>query len=155
MSMRGVPPQDYGQHSPNIWEAIEPTSAIKKKTWKMNFAWDPDIEPPTSCVAVSHGVVALTGFRASYIQKTQRSRRQAGSRGSWPSQRSRCDWPYINSLPYPESRRDAVAGQFIKTSLFVAIHQCYGQGRFCLRSKESLEWNYHREPRKGRSFRFG
>ncbi|HEX3944984.1 MAG TPA: BON domain-containing protein, partial [Rhizomicrobium sp.] len=66
--------------------------------------WDPDIDADE--VAVANGVVALTGFVRSYMQKSQAERdvkRLAGTLGVANDIDVRL--PFINERPDPETAR--------------------------------------------------
>jgi osmotically-inducible protein OsmY len=50
------------------------TDSEIKKDVEEELRWDPDIDATDVGVAVHNGVVALTGFVRSYMQKTQTER---------------------------------------------------------------------------------
>jgi len=52
-----------------------------RKTWKDELRWDPDIDATDVAVAVHNGVVALTGFVRSYMQKNTGGARREARRG--------------------------------------------------------------------------
>jgi osmotically-inducible protein OsmY len=121
------------------------TDSEIKKDVEDELRWDPDIDATDIGVAVHNGVVTLTGFVRSYMQKTQAERdakRVAGVLGVANDVEVRL--PYINKRPDPEIARDAI--QKLQTELpyssqFIKVTVKDGQ----LTLEGALEWNYQRE----------
>ena len=121
------------------------TDSEIKKDVEDELRWDPDIDATDIGVAVHNGVVTLTGFVRSYMQKTQAERdakRVAGVLGVANDIEVRL--PYINKRPDPEIARDAI--QNLQTELpyssqFIKVTVKDGQ----LTLEGALEWNYQRE----------
>jgi osmotically-inducible protein OsmY len=121
------------------------TDSEIKKDAEDELRWDPDIDATDVAVAVHNGVVTLTGFVRSYMQKTQAERdvkRVAGALGVANDIDVRL--PYINKRPDPEIARDVVeklqnalpySSQFIKVTV--------KEGWLTLEG--NLEWNYQRD----------
>jgi osmotically-inducible protein OsmY len=121
------------------------TDSEIKKDAEDELRWDPDIDATDVAVAVHNGVVTLTGFVRSYMQKTQAERdvkRVAGALGVANDIDVRL--PYINKRPDPEIARDVVeklqnalpySSQFIKATV--------KEGWLTLEG--NLEWNYQRD----------
>lgn len=121
------------------------TDSEIKKDAEDELRWDPDIDATDVAVAVHNGVVTLTGYVRSYMQKTQAERdvkRVAGTLGVANDLEVRL--PFINKRPDPEIVRDVVqklqielpyASQFIK----VTVREGW------LTLEGNLEWNYQRD----------
>jgi osmotically-inducible protein OsmY len=121
------------------------TDSEIKKDAEEELRWDPDIDATDVAVAVHNGVVTLTGFVRSYMQKTQAERdvkRVAGTLGVANDIDVRL--PFINKRPDPEIARDVVeklqnalpySSQFIKVTA--------KEGWLTLEG--NLEWNYQRD----------
>jgi len=121
------------------------TDSEIKKDAEDELRWDPDIDATDVAVAVHNGVVTLTGFVRSYMQKTQAERdvkRVAGTLGVANDLEVRL--PFINKRPDPEIARDVVqklqielpyASQFLK----VTVREGW------LTLEGNLEWNYQRD----------
>jgi len=121
------------------------TDSEIKKDVEDELRWDPDIDATDVAVAVHNGVVTLTGFVRSYMQKTQAERdvkRVAGTLGVANDIEVRL--PFINKRPDPEIARDAVeklqnalpySSQFVKVTV--------KEGWLTLEG--NLEWNYQRD----------
>jgi osmotically-inducible protein OsmY len=121
------------------------TDSEIKKDAEDELRWDPDIDATDVAVAVHNGVVTLTGFVRSYMQKTQAERdvkRVAGTLGVANDIDVRL--PFINMRPDPEIARDVVeklqnalpySSQFIKVTV--------KEGWLTLEG--NLEWNYQRD----------
>jgi osmotically-inducible protein OsmY len=121
------------------------TDSEIKKDAEDELRWDPDIDATDVAVAVHNGVVTLTGFVRSYMQKTQAERdvkRVAGTLGVANDIDVRL--PFINKRPDPEIARDVVeklqnalpySSQFIKATV--------KEGWLTLEG--NLEWNYQRD----------
>jgi osmotically-inducible protein OsmY len=124
------------------------TDSEIKKDAEDELRWDPDIDATDVAVAVHNGVVTLTGFVRSYMQKTQAERdvkRVAGTLGVANDIDVRL--PFINKRPDPEIARDVVeklqnalpySSQFIKVTV--------KEGWLTLEG--NLEWNYQRDRAK-------
>ena len=121
------------------------TDSEIKKDVEDELRWDPDIDATDVAVAVHNGVVTLTGFVRSYMQKTQAERdvkRVAGTLGVANDIDVRL--PFINKRPDPEIARDVVeklqnalpySSQFVKVTV--------KEGWLTLEG--NLEWNYQRD----------
>src|SRR3984893_11835743 len=126
-----------------------------KKDVESELRWDPDIDATDVAVAVHNGVVALTGFVRSYMQKTQAERdakRVAGTLAVANDVEVRL--PYINKRPDPEIARDAVQklqNELPYSSQYIKVTARDGW----LTLEGSLEWNYPRDraEKAGRSVR--
>jgi osmotically-inducible protein OsmY len=124
------------------------TDSEIKKDAEEELRWDPDIDATDVAVAVHNGVVTLTGFVRSYMQKTQAERdvkRVAGTLGVANDIDVRL--PFINKRPDPEIARDVVqklqnalpySSQFIKVTV--------KEGWLTLEG--NLEWHYQRDRAK-------
>lgn len=116
-----------------------------KKDVEDELRWDPDIDATDIGVAVSKGVVTLTGYVRSYLQKVEAERdakRVAGVMGVANDIEVRL--PFINRRPDPEIARDAIAEiqtELPYSSQFVKV--LVKDGWVTLEG--SLEWNYQRE----------
>lgn len=121
------------------------TDSEIKKDVEDELRWDPDIDATDVGVAVHNGVVALTGFVRSYMQKTQAERdvkRVAGVMAVANDIEVRL--PYINKRPDPEIACDAVQSlqnELPYSSQFVKVTVKDGS----LTLEGALEWNYQRE----------
>ncbi|HEY2528837.1 MAG TPA: BON domain-containing protein [Xanthobacteraceae bacterium] len=107
--------------------------------------WDPDIDATDIAVNVSNGVVTLTGFVRSYMQKYQaeaNAKRVAGVVAVANDLEVRL--PNIDERPDPEIARDAIAR--IKSELpysWEKIRVIAKNGWLTLEG--DVEWNYQRE----------
>ena len=107
--------------------------------------WDPDIDATDIAVNVSNGVVTLTGFVRSYMQKYEAevdAKRVAGVVAVANDLQVRL--PNIDERPDPEIARDAIAR--IKSELpysWEKIRVIAKNGRLTLEGE--VEWNYQRE----------
>jgi osmotically-inducible protein OsmY len=107
--------------------------------------WDPDIDPTDIAVTVHNGVVSLTGFVRSYVQKYQAeadAKRVAGVVAVANDLEVRL--PGIDERPDPDVARDAIAR--IKSELPYAwdkIRVVVKSGWVTLEG--DVEWNYQRE----------
>jgi osmotically-inducible protein OsmY len=107
--------------------------------------WDPDIDPTDIAVNVNNGIVTLTGFVRSYMQKYQAetdAKRVAGVIGVVNDIEIRL--PGIDERPDPEIARDAIAQ--IKSELpysWERIRVIVNKGWLTLEGE--VEWNYQRE----------
>jgi osmotically-inducible protein OsmY len=121
------------------------TDSEIKKDVEDELRWDPDIDATDTAVAVHNGVVALTGFMRSYMQKTQAERdakRVAGTAAVANDIEVRL--PYINKRPDPEIARDAVLklqNELPYSSQYIKVTARDGW----LTLEGSLEWNYQRD----------
>src|ERR1700722_40399 len=121
------------------------TDSEIKKNVEDKLSWDPHVDAADVAVAVHRGVVTLTGFVRSNMQKTQAERdtkRVAGVMTVANGVEVRL--PYINKRPDPELAREAVQNlqnelpypsQVIKVTVNVGSLTLEG----------TLEWNYQRE----------
>src|ERR1700692_3389677 len=106
---------------------------------------DPYIDATDIAIAVHNGIVTLTGFVRSYMQKTQAERdakRVAGTLGLANDIEVRL--PYINKRPDPEIARDAVQklqNELPYSSQYVKVTARDGW----LTLEGTLEWNYQRD----------
>jgi osmotically-inducible protein OsmY len=121
------------------------TDGEVQKDVEDELRWDPDIDAAGIAVAVHHGVVTLTGYVHSYMQRTQAERdakRVEGTLGLANDIEVRL--PYINKWPDPEIARDSLeklrkelpySSQFIKVTAedgWLTLEGC-------------LDWNYQRD----------
>ena len=116
-----------------------------KRDVEEELRWDPDIDPTDIAVAVSNGVVALTGFVRSYSQKFEAeaaAKRVASVAGVADDIEVRL--PAVDERPDPEIARDAVAA--LKNQLPISserIKVLVKNGWITLEG--DVEWNYQRE----------
>lgn len=116
-----------------------------KKDVEDELRWDPDIDATDVAVAVKDGVVTLSGFVRSYMQKVEAekdAKRVAGVMGVANDIEVRL--PYINQRPDPEIARDAVQAiqnELPYSSQFIKVVVSDGW----LTLEGDLEWNYQRE----------
>lgn len=116
-----------------------------RKDVEEELRWDPDIDATDIAVSVKNGVVSLTGFVRSYMQKTQAERdakRVAGVMGVANDLEVRL--PYINKRPDPEIVRDAVQAlqnELPYSSQFIKVVARDGW----VTLEGDLEWNYQRD----------
>lgn len=116
-----------------------------KEDVENELRWDPDIDATDMAVAVSKGVVTLTGFARSYSDKwgaEVAAKRVAGVLGVANDIEVRL--PGSDERPDPEIARDAVSA--IKTQLPVSwegVKVIVKSGWVTLEGE--LEWNYQRE----------
>jgi osmotically-inducible protein OsmY len=109
------------------------------------LGWDPDIDPTDIAVNVNNGIVTLTGFVRSYMQKYQAetdAKRVAGVIGVVNDIEVRL--PGVDERPDPEIARDAIAQ--IKSELpysWDRIRVIVNRGWLTLEGE--VEWNYQRE----------
>src|SRR6202048_152958 len=121
------------------------TDSEIRKDVEDELRWDPDIDATDIAVAVHNGVVTLTGFVRSYMQKTQAERdakRVAGTLAVANDIEVRL--PYINKRPDPEIARDAVQklqNELPYSSQYIKVTARDGW----LTLEGSLEWNYQRD----------
>ena len=121
------------------------TDSEIKKDIEDELRWDPDIDATDVAVAVHNGVVLLTGYVRSYLQKKQAERdtmRVTGTVGIANDIEVRL--PLINKRPDPEIARDAVEklkSELPYSSQFVTL--TVRDGWITLEGE--LEWNYQRE----------
>jgi osmotically-inducible protein OsmY len=121
------------------------TDSEIKKDAEDELRWDPDIDATDVAVAVHNGVITLTGFVRSYMQKTQAERdvkRVAGTLGVANDIDVRL--PFINKRPDPEIARDVVEklqNELPYSSQFVKVTVKEGW----LTLEGNLEWNYQRD----------
>jgi osmotically-inducible protein OsmY len=107
--------------------------------------WDPDIDDTDIAVNVNNGIVTLTGFVRSYVQKYQAetaAKRVAGAVGVVNDIEVRL--PDIDERPDPEIVRDAIAR--IKSELpysWDGIRVIARNGWLTLEGE--VEWNYQRQ----------
>ena len=123
---------------------MRPDSEIKKDV-EDELRWDPDIDATDVGVSVKNGVVTLTGYVRSYLQKTEAERdakRVAGVVGVANDLEVRL--PFINKRPDPEIARDtvsAIQNELPYSSQFIKV--VVKDGWVTLEG--DLEWNYQRE----------
>jgi osmotically-inducible protein OsmY len=121
------------------------TDSEIKKDAEDELRWDPDIDATDVAVAVHNGVVTLTGFVRSYMQKTQAERTPSGVAGALGVANDiDVRLPFINKRPDPEIARDVVQ----------KVHNAlpYSSPIVKVKVKErsptlegNLEWNYQRD----------
>jgi osmotically-inducible protein OsmY len=118
------------------------TDSEIKKDVEDKLRWDPHVDAADVAVAVRRGVVTLTGFVRSYMQRTQAERdakRVAGVMAVANDIEVRL--PYINKRPDPEIARDAVQAiqnELPYSSQFIKVTAKDGW----LTLEGVLEWNY-------------
>jgi osmotically-inducible protein OsmY len=116
-----------------------------KKDVEDELRGDPDIDATDIAVAVRNGVVTLSGFVRSYMQKLEAekdAKRVAGVTGVANDIEVRL--PYITKRPDPEIARDAVQAiqnELPYSSQFIKVIARDGW----LTLEGDLEWNYQRE----------
>lgn len=116
-----------------------------KRDVEDELRWDPDIDATDIAVSVNNGVVTLTGFVRSYMQRYQAetdAKRVAGAIGVVNDIEVRL--PGIDERPDPEIARDAIAQ--IKSELpysWEKIKVIVKKGWLTLEG--DVEWNYQRE----------
>ena len=129
------------------------TDSEIKRDVEEELNWDPDIDATDIAVAVRDGVVTLTGFVRSYVQKMQAekdAKRVAGVKAVANDIEVRLQ--YINSRPDPEIARDAVAAlQFELPFSAEHIRVVVKDGWVTLEG--DLQWNYQREHSSPKSSR--
>jgi osmotically-inducible protein OsmY len=119
-----------------------------KRDVEDELRWDPDIDPTDIAVNVNNGIVTLTGFVRSYMQKYQAetdAKRVAGVIGVVNDIEVRL--PGVDERPDPEIARDAIAQ--IKSELpysWDRIRVIVNRGWLTLEG--DVEWNYQRERAK-------
>jgi osmotically-inducible protein OsmY len=116
-----------------------------KKDVEAELRWDPDIDPTDIAVNVKNGVVTLTGFVHSYIQKFEAekdAKRVQGVVGVANDLEVRT--PAIDQRPDPEIARDAV--EAIKRQLPFSYQDIRVVVRDAIVTLEGdVEWNYQKE----------
>jgi osmotically-inducible protein OsmY len=121
------------------------TDSEIKKDVEDELHWDPDIDTTDLAIAVHDGIVTLTGFVRSYMQKTQAERdakRVAGTLLLANDIEVRL--PYINKRPDPEIGRDAVdklRNELPYSSRSIKVTAKDGW----LTLEGTFEWNYQRD----------
>jgi osmotically-inducible protein OsmY len=126
-----------------------------KRDVEDELRWDPDIDSTDIAVSVNSGVVTLTGFSRSYMQKYQAetdAKRVAGVLGVVNDIEVRL--PGIDERPDPEIARDAIAQ--IKSELpysWEKIRVVVKKGWLTLEG--DVEWNYQKERAEGAVRRVG
>lgn len=121
------------------------TDSEIKKDVEDELRWDPDIDATDIGVSVKNGVVTLTGFVRSYVQRVQAetdAKRIAGVVAVANDVEVRL--PFINKRPDPEIARDAVSAiqnELPYSSQFIKI--IVKDGWVTLEG--NLEWHYQRE----------
>ena len=116
-----------------------------RKDVEDELRWDPDIDATDIAASVKNGVVTLTGFTRSYLQKMDAERdakRVAGIVGVANDIEVRL--PFISKRPDPEIAREAV--QELQTELPYSsqyVKVIVKDGWVTLEG--DLEWNYQRE----------
>jgi osmotically-inducible protein OsmY len=116
-----------------------------KRDVEQELRWDPDIDSADIAVAVKDGVVMLSGFAKSYIEKYEAesaTKRVAGVLGVANDIQVRL--PTSSERPDPEIVRDAMSA--IKSQLPVSyerIKVVANNGWINLEGE--VEWNYQRE----------
>jgi osmotically-inducible protein OsmY len=116
-----------------------------KRDVEEELRWDPDIDATDIGVAVKNGVVTLSGFVRSYIQKFEAedaAKRVSGVVGVANDIEVRL--PGTDARPDPEIARDAISA--IKTQLpwsWESIKVIVKNGWVTLEG--DVEWNYQRE----------
>jgi osmotically-inducible protein OsmY len=118
------------------------TDSEIKKDVEDELRWDPDIDATGVAVAVRHGVVTLTGYVRSYMQKIQAERGVMGIAGTTGLANDiEVRLPLISRRPDPEIARDALEklhDELPYSSQFIQV--TVADGRLTLEG--TLEWNY-------------
>ena len=123
---------------------MRPDADIKRDV-EQELKWDPDIDATDIAVAVKDGVVSLTGFVKSYIEKYEAenaAKRVGGVRGIANDIEVRL--PSSSQRPDPDIARDAVSA--IRNQLpfsSESIRAVVNSGWVTLEG--TVEWNYQRE----------
>ena len=116
-----------------------------KRDVEQELAWDPGIDATDIAVNVKNGVVTLTGYTRSYIEKMQAERDAKRVSGVIAVANDiEVRLPAIDQRPDPEIARDAVAT--LKTDLPFShqnIKATVNNGWITLDGE--VEWNYQRE----------
>ncbi|MDB5797115.1 MAG: hypothetical protein JWP36_1017 [Paucimonas sp.] len=116
-----------------------------KKDVEDELQWDPDLDGTDIAVSVRHGVVTITGFVASYVQKFEAekdAKRVAGVLGLANDIEVRI--PSMDQRPDPEIARDAVDALARQLPLSCrSIKLTVGDGWITLEGE--TEWHYQRE----------
>jgi osmotically-inducible protein OsmY len=116
-----------------------------KRDVEDELRWDRDLDPSYIAVSVHNGVVALTGYVRSYLQKT-RAERDA-KRVAWTlgvANDIEVRLPLINKRPDPEIARKAVEklhAELPDSSEFIKVTVTDGW----LTLEGDVEWNYQRD----------
>jgi osmotically-inducible protein OsmY len=123
---------------------MRPDADIKRDV-EQELKWDPDIDATDIAVAVKDGVVSLTGFVTSYIEKYEAenaAKRVGGVRGIANDIEVRL--PSSSQRPDPDIARDAVSA--IRNQLpfsSESVRAVVNSGWVTLEG--TVEWNYQRE----------
>jgi osmotically-inducible protein OsmY len=128
-----------------MYDSILKSDSDIKKDVENELRWDPDVDATDVAVAVSKGVVTLTGFVRSYSEKWEAevaAKRVAGVIGLANDIEVRL--PGSDERPDPEIARDAISA--IKAQLSISwenIKVIVKNGWVTLEGE--VEWNYQRE----------
>jgi osmotically-inducible protein OsmY len=128
-----------------MYDSVLKSDSDIKKDVENELRWDPDVDATDVAVAVSKGVVTLTGFVRSYSEKWEAevaAKRVAGVVGLANDIEVRL--PGSDERPDPEIARDAISA--IKAQLPVSwrdIKVIVKNGWVTLEGE--VEWNYQRE----------
>jgi osmotically-inducible protein OsmY len=128
-----------------MYDSILKSDSDIKKDVENELRWAPDVDATDVAVAVSKGVVTLTGFVRSYSEKWEAevaAKRIAGVVGLANDIEVRL--PGSDERPDPEIARDAIAA--IKAQLPVS----WGNTKVIVKNgwvtlEGEVEWNYQRE----------
>jgi osmotically-inducible protein OsmY len=128
-----------------MYDSFVKSDSDIKKDVENELRWDPDVDATDIAVAVSKGVVTLTGFVRSYSEKWQAevgAKRVAGVVGLANDIEVRL--PGSDERPDPEIARDAIAA--IKAQLPIS----WGNTKVIVKNgwvtlEGEVEWNYQRE----------
>jgi osmotically-inducible protein OsmY len=116
-----------------------------KRDVEDELRWDPDLDATNIAVAVSNGVVALSGFVTSYSQKTEAeaaAKRVAGVIGIANDIEVRL--PAVDERPDPDIVRDAITA--LKSELPLSWDRIKVIARNgWVELEGDVEWNYQRE----------
>ena len=121
------------------------TDSDIKRDVEQELRWDPDIDPTDIAVSVKDGVVTLTGFVKSYIEKYEAenaAKRVTGVLGIANDIEVRL--PSSSERPDPEIARDVVSA--IRSQLPFSsenVRAIVNEGWVTLEGQ--VEWNYQRE----------
>jgi osmotically-inducible protein OsmY len=128
-----------------MYDSVLKSDSDIKKDVENELRWDPDVDATDVAVAVSKGVVTLTGFVRSYSEKWEAevaAKRVAGVVGLANDIEVRL--PGSDERPDPEIARDAISA--IKAQLPVSWEKTkviVKNGWVTLEGE--VEWNYQRE----------
>jgi osmotically-inducible protein OsmY len=128
-----------------MFDSIVKSDSDIKRDVENELHWDPDIDATDIAVAVSKGVVTLTGFVRSYSEKSEAevaAKRVAGVVGLANDIEVRL--PSSDERPDPEIARDAVSAIKMQMPYSAEHIKLIVKGGWVTLEGE-VEWNYQRE----------